>query len=216
MARKKGLKSLIELVIAVIIAVFTVALIQQLFFLPVGVIGPSMLPTINESGDTAYVQKKGYDLEINDVIVFYRPLNEAAYDLPNPADAKFSLKEFFVNFLHLRNSINTDNDSASDGNFICVIKRVIGLPGDTIEIRDAVLYRNGEEVDDFPMTEKTIGYGVQDVAPVLVGEGEIYVLGDNRDMSYDSEDYGVIESDWVLGKVLMIISRGGKFGIKFM
>lgn len=234
---KKAIKSITETLIAIIVAFLAVAIIQQLLFLPVGIQGPSMEPTINSSGDTAYIQRKGYKLEINDIIVFYRPLNDEAYNLENPAEAKVSIGDFFSNFLHLKNSIDVDNSATTaDGNFICVIKRVIGLPGDTVEIKNNILYRNDEEVEDFPMTNLT------DVPKLTVEENKYFVLGDNRDLSYDSEDYYkdyykfytevegdesevaeakaqsicCIEKDWILGEVLMIISRGGTFGVKFV
>lgn len=217
---KKAIKFLIELVLSVIIAVICVSIIQQVFFLPVGIQGPSMLPTIREEGDTAYVQKTGYTLEHGDIIIFFRPLSSEAEELENPAQTKLTFQDFFTNFLHLQNAIETEDGYTSDGNFRCVIKRVIGIPGDTVEIRDAVLYRNGEVVDDgFEMSlrpELTGGEGVSDTGLVEVGEGEYYVLGDNRNNSMDSEDYGCIEEDWILGKVLMIISRGDEFSVKFV
>lgn len=219
MAKNKALKTFIQFIIAVLTAVFCVALIQQLLFMPVGVQGPSMEPTIKSSGETAYIQKSAYKLEVNDVIVFYRPLNEAAYSMTNPSQAKFNLKEFFTNFLHLKNSLNTDDNGANvDTNFICVIKRIVGMPKDTIEIKDAVLYRNGEKVEDFPMNKReTSGSaGVSDVELFTVPDNQYFVLGDNRDISFDSEDYGCIEKDWILGKVIMILSRNDGFKINFM
>ncbi|MGI6701936.1 MAG: signal peptidase I [Christensenellales bacterium] len=214
MAINKNFKAFIQFIIAVIVAIVAVNLIQQLLFTPVGVIGTSMEPTINSSGDTAYVMKRGYELNVNDIVVFYRPKNAAAEEKLNPARTKFSAREFFVNFLHLRNSISTETES-TDNDFICVIKRIVGVPGDTIEIKDAQLYRNGEIVEDFPMKEKSFGIGVNDVSPVEIDNGEYFVLGDNRNISHDSEDYGCIKEDWILGKVVMLISRGENFGIKF-
>jgi signal peptidase I len=187
---KKGIKFIVELLLTVIVAIITVSLIQQLLFVPVGIQGESMLPTFQDSGDTAYVQKTGYTLEHDDIIIFFRPLTQAAEDMENPAEYKLTVKSFFSNLLHLKTSISTEDGYTDDGNFRCVIKRVIGVPGDTIEIRNAVLYRNGEVVDDFPMTERTdTTPGVSDTGEIVVGEGQYYVLGDNRDNSMDSEDY---------------------------
>lgn len=219
MIKHKFLNSLIQIAVAIVIAVFCVALIQQLLFIPVGIQGPSMEPTIASSGVTAYIIKSNYTINVDDIIVFYRPQTEEAKDMENPAQKKFSLKEFFSNFLHLKDSMNTDFESfPEDADFICVIKRVIGVPGDTIEIKDAILYRNGEIVNDFPMSQKGENgvLGVDDMSPLEVEEGELFVLGDNRDNSYDSEDYGCINQDWILGKVIMLISRGSGFSIKFV
>lgn len=213
MARNKAINSLIQLILAVLVAIVFVSVIQQVLFLPVGVQGPSMEPTINSSGDTAYVQKRGYTLEVDDIIVFYRPLTPEAEDMDNPAQKPFNLKDFFMNFLHLRNSTQTDIGTAppeEEVNFICVIKRVVGIPGDVIEIKDEVLYRNGEVIDDFPMA------GVKDVEEITIPDGKYFVLGDNRANSYDSEDYGTIGEEYILGKVLMLISRGSGFSVKFV
>lgn len=214
---KKAIKVLVELVLTVIVAIVTVSLVQQLLFVPVGVQGESMLPTFHDSGDTVYVQKVGYTLEHDDIIIFFRPLSEAAEDMENPAEKKITAKDFFSNLLHLKTSISTEDGYTEDGNFRCVIKRVIGIPGDTIEIRDAVLYRNGEVVDDFPMTERTdTTPGVGDTGEIVVGEGQYFILGDNRDNSMDSEDYGCIEETWILGKVWFVINRANGFSIKFV
>jgi signal peptidase I len=64
------------------------------------------------------------------------------------------------------------------------IRRVIGLPGDTIEIRDGGVYRNGKLLKEDYITGKTEG----EIGPVTVGKDEVFVLGDNREESADSRD----------------------------
>lgn len=84
-----------------------------------------------------------------------------------------------------------------------LIKRVIGLPGDTISIRDNTLYINGElyvenyldeglEYDDFELS--SLGY---DTIP----EDMYLVLGDNREDSLDSREIGLIKKENIIGKV---------------
>lgn len=97
-----------------------------------------------------------------------------------------------------------------------VIKRVIGLPGDTVEIRDNGdgifrLYVNGEEVvedKDYAHTPLT-STGVW-----TVGDDEIFVMGDNRMFSTDSRDYrvGPVKIDSILGKALIRFYPFEKFG----
>ncbi|MDD4564413.1 MAG: signal peptidase I [Eubacteriales bacterium] len=81
-----------------------------------------------------------------------------------------------------------------------LIKRIIGLEGDVIEILDGVVYRNGEALE-----EEYIHGGITpgDMAPFTVDEGYIFVMGDNRPNSLDSRDSSVGEiavSD-ILGRV---------------
>ncbi len=68
------------------------------------------------------------------------------------------------------------------------VKRVIGVPGDVLEIRDNVLYRNGEAVDEPYLKPERNDNGF-DMAPYTVGEGKYFVAGDNRDNSHDSRNY---------------------------
>jgi len=80
-----------------------------------------------------------------------------------------------------------------------LIKRVIGLPGDIIEVDGGEVYRNGEALEEpYINGGETPG----DIGPVTVSDGCIYVMGDNRPVSLDSRDpsLGEIPMDDVLGK----------------
>jgi len=79
-----------------------------------------------------------------------------------------------------------------------VIKRVIGMSGDTIEYKDNVLYRNGEVVDE----SEYIGSDVYTYDfETVVDDNSIFVMGDNREWSYDSRYVGSISMTKVMGKV---------------
>jgi signal peptidase I len=81
------------------------------------------------------------------------------------------------------------------------VKRVIGLPGETVEIRDSTVYINGE-----PLTEDyTSGETYHDMAPVTVPEDSVFVMGDNRANSQDSRYVGSISRDMIIGRALFII-----------
>ncbi len=86
------------------------------------------------------------------------------------------------------------------------VKRVMGLPGDTIEIRNNVVYRNGQPVEEPYLTPKNNDNGF-DMLPFHLGEDEYFVMGDNRDSSHDSRNYysdgspSAITRDMICGHV---------------
>lgn len=69
------------------------------------------------------------------------------------------------------------------------IKRVIGLPGDHIQIKSNVLYRNGKEINEPYIKEPMDTENMN----VIIGKGKIFVMGDNRNHSMDSRDFGSID-----------------------
>jgi signal peptidase I len=81
------------------------------------------------------------------------------------------------------------------------VKRVIGLPGDTIEIRGSTVYLNGE-----PLTEDYVSAEpYNDMPEVTVPADSIFVMGDNRYNSQDSRYVGPIGQDAIIGRALFVI-----------
>lgn len=68
------------------------------------------------------------------------------------------------------------------------VKRLMGVPGDTLEIRDNVVYLNGTALDEPYLTPERNNDGFS-MEPITLGEGEYFVMGDNRDNSHDSRNY---------------------------
>ena len=77
-----------------------------------------------------------------------------------------------------------------------LIKRVIGLPGETVEVRDGNVYVDGQMLDEPYLAQPTLGrYG-----PTVVPPFHVFVMGDNRNASNDSRSFGAIPYDNIIGK----------------
>lgn len=84
------------------------------------------------------------------------------------------------------------------------VKRVIGLPGETVEVRDGAIFIDGKQLDESAYWNGEI---IGDVDPVTVGAREVYVVGDNRNGSKDSRNpsVGCIPYAKVVGRVIAVV-----------
>jgi signal peptidase I len=165
------------ILIAVVLALFIRAFVVQAFKIPSG----SMLETL-QIGDHILVNKFIYGTHIP-----FTDLSIAPVRKPERGDIvvfKYPL------------------DEKRD-----FIKRLIGIPGDTIEIKNKIVFVNGKELMD-PYVDHRDGNiipGKRDnFGPVTVPEGSYFVMGDNRDGSFDSRFWGYVKEDEVVGKALII------------
>lgn len=82
-----------------------------------------------------------------------------------------------------------------------LVKRLIGLPGETIEFRDQQLYINGDLQNEPYLTESCYRKCADEIWQL--GEDEYFVMGDNRNTSYNSRDYGAVPGDKIMARVFL-------------
>ncbi len=168
------------IVIAVLLALFIRTFVVQAFKIPSG----SMLPTL-QIGDHLLVSKFLYGIKMPFTGTLLVPFKKVAQG--DVVVFRFP-KDRSVDY----------------------IKRVIGTPGDTVEIRDKKVFVNGKPIVDSHahITSATIldtkSSPRDNLGPILVPEDRIFVMGDNRDNSYDSRFWGFVDQKDVLGKAFIL------------
>jgi len=168
------------IILAIVIALFIRTFVIQAYKIPSG----SMKPTL-QIGDHILVSKFNYGIKLPFLRTTLIPVGA-----PQRGD--------IVVFIY-------PEDRSKD-----FIKRLIGVPGDTIEIRNKKIFINGLPYSDkhgVYVDNFVIPGAVQprdNFGPVTVPEGSLFVMGDNRDESYDSRFWGFVSKKDVLGKALII------------
>jgi signal peptidase I len=181
--KKKGIirEYLEAIVTALILALIIRTFVIQAFKIPSGSMKPTLLV-----GDHILVNKFIYGIRIpfTDKIIF--PVRE-----PKRGDV--------VVFEY-------PNDHSID-----FIKRLIGKPGDKIQIINKQIYINGEKFNDkygFFIDKNVYPYSLFDprdnFGPIIVPQNSYFMLGDNRDLSRDSRYWGFVKRDEIIGKAFII------------
>jgi len=179
--QKSRLREYVEaFVIAVVLALFVRTFVVQAFKIPSG----SMIPTLL-IGDHILVNKFVYGIKLpltnTTVIPIGRPRRDDVIVFKYPQD---ETKDF--------------------------IKRVIGLPGDRVEVRHQQVYINGQPltepfaVHQEGVTPETEMRPRDEFGPVTVPNDAYFVMGDNRDHSLDSRFWGFVNSDKIKGRAFLI------------
>ena len=103
-------------------------------------------------------------------------------------------------FAPKRGQVVVLNPPAGDGD--ALIKRVIGLPGERIELRDGMVWIDERQLDEpYVNGLPTACYGT--CAPITLGQDEYFVMGDNRPSSLDSRSFGAVPANKIIGRVVM-------------
>ncbi len=178
---KSKLREYVEaILLAIVIAFFIRTFVIQAYKIPSGSMKPTLL-----IGDHILVSKFNYGIKLPFIRSTLIPVGT-----PKRGD--------IVVFIY-------PEDRSKD-----FIKRLVGLPGDTVEIRDKQILLNGQpwkETHGVHSDSLVIPGAVQprdNFGPVKVPEGSLFVMGDNRDESYDSRFWGFVDMKDVLGKALII------------
>jgi signal peptidase I len=90
-----------------------------------------------------------------------------------------------------------------------LIKRVIGLPGDSIEAHDGQVFIDDEPIEEPWLPDRTF---TPDFAEAVVPPGHVFVLGDNRGNSQASNQFGPIDNDLIIGRAFVIVWPPGRWG----
>ena len=117
-------------------------------------------------------------------------------------------KEFMIlNKISLKQGINRFDIVVVQENNKYIIKRVIGLPGESVMYKDSKLYINGKVIEDNYSKTTT-----NDFDNVVLGENEYFVMGDNRAVSSDSRIIGPVNIKNIKGKTNLIVFPFNKMG----
>ena len=172
----------------------------------------AMLNSIEEN-ETVITSKLRYAIAIKPfvssltgkTIIFSRPKRGDIIFMTDPRSSSENfIKRFFSYAVYFA---TFGNVNVSKKRYL--IKRIIGLPNETIEIREKKVYINGSLLEeswaninnDLRILDSEVS-GKDNFGPYIVGYNEYFILSDNRDYGYDSRDFGSVNFSFINGKVI--------------
>ncbi|MEA3509873.1 MAG: signal peptidase I [Actinomycetota bacterium] len=186
--KKAALPFWLELPLLILAALVIAVVIKTFFFQAFWIPSSSMEDTL-QINDRVMVNKLAYrigDLQRGHVVVFDDPRGEEA-----PLETIIEAAR--------RNILEAIGLSVPRSEFI---KRVIGLPGERVEIVDNQVLIDGVPIDE-PYLR--IGSVMPDFGPIIVPPDQMFVMGDNRNASQDSRYFGAVPTDTIVGRAFVIM-----------
>jgi signal peptidase I len=205
---RRRLRSIAEPVVMVAAALFFAISIQAFAVKPYVIPSESMLPTL-QVGQRLFVERfshrVGGDPKLGDITVFMPPRgaelgdHQCAIDGEGPSDYGSPVR---------RRSCSRAIAGVGSKAFV---KRVVGLPGDRIEVRDGHVIRNGLFADE-PFTAPCGAAPECDLAPIVVPSDHYFLMGDNRGNSDDSRYWGPVARSQIIGRAIATYWPPGRIG----
>jgi signal peptidase I len=180
--RRHVVAGVVIMVLAVVCGVVGLLVIEAVLLKPYRVPSVSMQPTL-KVGDSILVNRLASSFSVGDIVVFHPPKGSEDNRCGVPPVPGRPCAE--------------PTKSRSDANFI---KRVVGLPGDTISIRDGHVVRNGKLQKETFVKPCTGEEECNLPRAIRVPKDDYFMMGDNRGSSDDSRFWGPVPKGWIVGK----------------
>lgn len=210
MNSKNILKEIWEWIYCIAIAIVIALLVKYFLFTPTVVQMDSMYPTLKQ-GDRLILNRTVATFKVKlkrgDIITFEAPLKErylaGEVDLKNPI-AKYdnSKKSLWKKFTYNVLEIGKRN----------YIKRVIGLPGEHVQISDGKVYIDGNLLNENYLDESVTTEAPGGFYDIIVPQNSLFVMGDHRSVSLDSRSFGCVPYDKIESRVSFRFWPLNKFG----
>jgi signal peptidase I len=195
-----GLKSLTELVLTIAVAIGLALLIQAFVVKPYRIPSGSMIPTL-DIGQRVLTNRLDTHPALGDIVVFHPPQGATA---PSPvcgaSDEGFNHPQA------------CGQPTPAESNQTPFIKRVVGLPGDRIQILKGHVYRNGKREKDGYIEPCLNVSSCNFPKPIVIPPGHYFMMGDNRGDSDDSRFWGPVPQQWIIGVAFFTYWPPGRIG----